>query len=105
MLDLVFANLDDFYLPLNYIIKSDFSDHFGVKTCIDLPELEYQNHSSFEFISRDCYSSISHIQSSSLFFLALDTKSLDFVPFFLKYLYDLLSSYKTKKRSKRNNLP
>ena len=105
MLDLVFANFDDLYLPLNYIIKTDFSDHFGVKTCFDLPELNSQKYSSFEFLSRDCYSSISRFLSFSLFSLALDTKSLDFVPFFLKYLDDLLSSYTTMKRSKRNNLP
>ena len=40
-----------------------------------------------------------------MFSLALDTKSLDFVPFFLKYLVDFLSSNTTLKRSKRNNLP
>ena len=38
ILDLVFAIFDELYLPLNYIIKTDFSDHFGVKNCIDLPE-------------------------------------------------------------------
>ena len=65
MLDSFFANFNVLYLPLNYIIKTGFSDQFGIKTCIDLPELNSQVYSSFQILSRGCYSSINHILCSS----------------------------------------